>query len=194
MLDKYLLTLTLLLPAGREGGAPAAKTPGAALDAAALSARIDEHIAARWKQQGVQPAAPADDAEFFRRLSLDLNGRIPSVAQLKDFLDDTRPDKRRLWVDELLGGPDNEALYAEHFARSWRRLLLAHAASRQAAVLAPRLEDWVRKQIKARTPYDRFVRELLTEPEAAPFYLAHESKPENLAGSTARLFLGIKLD
>jgi len=194
MLDKYVLALTLLLPAAREGNAPSRKPPGAALDAAALSARIDEHIAARWKQQGVQPAAPADDAEFFRRLSLDLNGRIPSVAQLKDFLDDTRPDKRRLWVDELLGGPDNEALYAEHFARYWRRLLLAHAGSRQSAVLAPRLEDWVRQQIKARTPYDRFVRELLTEPEAAPFYLAHESKPENLAGSTARLFLGIKLD
>src|SRR5581483_10680327 len=72
------------------------------LDAPALSARIDELIGARLAKENVLPAPAADDAEFFRRLSLDLNGRIPTLAQLADFLDDTRPDKRRLWIDELL--------------------------------------------------------------------------------------------
>jgi hypothetical protein len=184
MLHTSLLPLLLFVPAGEVGP----------VDAATLSARIDTHVAAGWKKENVQPAPLAADAEFFRRLSLDLNGRIPSVAQLKDFLDDKRPGKRRWWIDELLDGPDNAGLYVTHFAQHWRHRLLAQVNSQQATLLAPRLEDWARQQIKANVPHDRFVRDLLTDPAAASFYLAHDGKPEAVAGSTARLFLGIKLE
>jgi hypothetical protein len=93
----------------RAGSAPPVSDPRV------LSARIDELIGARLTKESVRATPPADDAELFRRLSLDLNGRIPSLAQLMDFLDDTRPDKRRLWIDELLDGQDNAPLYARHF-------------------------------------------------------------------------------
>src|SRR5262249_9983251 len=72
------------------------------LDAEALSAKIDQLIAAEWAAKGVTPAPVADDAEYFRRLSLDITGRTPSITLLKDFMDDPRPDKRRLWVDILM--------------------------------------------------------------------------------------------
>src|SRR5271166_5348356 len=45
------------------------------LDDRAMAARIDELIRAKWAAEQITPALPADDAEFFRRLSLDLNGR-----------------------------------------------------------------------------------------------------------------------
>jgi hypothetical protein len=163
------------------------------LDAPALSARIDVLIGARLGTEKVPPAPPADDAEFFRRLSLDLNGRIPSLAQLADFLDDTRPDRRRLWIDELLDGPDNAPLYVRHFTHFWRRQLLAQTAAQGDGVVAP-LESWLGKQVQANTPYDRLVRGLLTDAEAAGFFLANENKPEDLAGRTSRLFLGMKLE
>ncbi len=163
------------------------------LDAPALSARIDELIGARLAKENVLPAPAADDAEFFRRLSLDLNGRIPTLAQLADFLDDTRPDKRRLWIDELLDGPHNAPLYVRHFTHFWRRLLLAQTAAQGDGVVAP-LESWLGKQVKANTPYDRVVRGLLTDAEAAGFYLANENKPEDLASRSSRLFLGVKLE
>jgi hypothetical protein len=162
-------------------------------DARALSARIDELIEARLAKEGIKPAPPADDAEFFRRLSLDLNGRIPSVAQLTDFLDDPRPDKRRLWIDELLDGRDNAPLYVNHFTNVWRRRLLAHTPAQAPAVVGP-LEGWLRKQVKADAPYDRIVRGLLTDAEAAGFLQANENKPENLAAAASRLFLGVKLE
>src|SRR5262245_37452394 len=41
--------------------------PDTVLDAAALAAKIDEHVAARWADQKATPARPADDAEFLRR-------------------------------------------------------------------------------------------------------------------------------
>src|SRR5262245_55135951 len=93
---RYVLALLLL----------AVASPAFADDAAKLSSRIDELIAAKWAKAKVEPAPDADDAEFFRRLALDLTGRIPSLALARDFLDDDRPDKRRLWADELLDGPD----------------------------------------------------------------------------------------
>src|SRR5262245_12369319 len=79
-----------LAPAGAGAGAP---KKGAVLDAAALAARIDAHVAAKWKEAQVVPAARADDAEFLRRLSLDLIGRIPTVSEVHDFLADPAPDK-----------------------------------------------------------------------------------------------------
>jgi Protein of unknown function (DUF1549) len=63
----------------------------------ALAARIDQRIAAAWDKD-IKPAPVADDAEFFRRVHLDLAGRIPSVTEARDFLEDDQPDKRRLWV------------------------------------------------------------------------------------------------
>src|SRR5262249_1937642 len=142
---------------------------------------------------GVPPAPLADDAEFFRRLSLDLNGRIPAVTQLVDFLDDTRPDKRRLWVDELLDGPENASLYVQHFAHFWRRQLLAQTPTQPDTVVAP-FEGWLRQQLTVNTPYDRLVRRLLTDANVSGLYLANENKAENLASRTSQLFLGIKLE
>ena len=161
-------------------------------DAARLSARIDELIAAKWPKSKVEPAPLADDAEFFRRLCLDLNGRIPSLALVRDFLDDDRPDKRRLWADELLDSPDFADLYAAHFANYWRSVLLAQANPQVAR--HSRLEAFLRKELRANTPHDKLVRDLLTSADAGDYFTAYENKPESVAGSTARVFLGVRLE
>jgi hypothetical protein len=187
-----LLSVSLLASLQAPGPSQARAT-SPALDAWALSARIDQLIEQRLAKERIPPAAVADDAEFFRRLSLDLNGQIPLLTQLADFFDDHRPNKRRIWIDELLDGPDNAPLYVQHFSHFWRRQLLAQTAPQADAVVAP-LEGWLRKQVRANTPYDRLTRGLLTEAGAAGFLLANENKAENLAGRTSRLFLGVKLE
>jgi hypothetical protein len=183
------LVLAVFLAVGLRGagGAPPV------LDAQALSARIDELIGVRLAKEKVPTAPLADDAEFFRRLSLDLNGRIPSLPQLMDFLDDTRQDKRRLWIDEMLDGPDNAPLYIRHFTTTWRRQILAQTPAQGENVVVP-LEDWLRKQVKVNLPYDQLIRGLLTDADAMGFYLANENKPEDLASRTSRLLLGVKLE
>jgi len=77
-----------LLVAAPALAAPAADT---ARDAKALADKIDKLVAERWAKEGVTPAPVADDAEFLRRASLDLAGRIPSVAEIRAF----RPTPRR---------------------------------------------------------------------------------------------------
>ena len=58
------------------------------------------------------PVAPANDAEFLRRVSLDLTGMPPSVEELREFLADHSADKRARAVDRLLDSP----LFARHWA------------------------------------------------------------------------------
>ena len=122
--------------------------PAAVRDADALAAWIDEQFAADWRANHVTPAAAADDAEFLRRVYLDLIGRIPSVPEARAFLDDKKPDKRRRLVDDLLGRP----AYAAHFTSVWRSLLLPEAdANVQGRFLAPSFEAWLRNELTRET-------------------------------------------
>src|SRR5687767_5751493 len=99
-----------LLAAAR--AAPAAgPPPDADREVLALAAAIDRHLVAGWAAARVRPAPPADDAEFLRRVHLQLAGRIPPVSQTRAFLRDPAPDKRRRAVERLLAGPR----YVTHF-------------------------------------------------------------------------------
>src|SRR5438552_338556 len=71
-----------------------APPPKPVIDADALAAIIDRHIASDWAARGITPAVPAEDAEFCRRVFLDLIGRGPKVSELRDFLASTDPNKR----------------------------------------------------------------------------------------------------
>jgi hypothetical protein len=201
-----LLVGPALLPLCAGDPVPAAKGSAEAIDAAALSARIDQLIAARWQAEHVKPAPVADDAEFVRRIYLDLAGRIPRAFEVRDFLDDPNPIKRRRVVETLLESPN----YVNHFTNVWRDLLLPQNNNPQLQALVPGFEAWLRLRIRANVPYDQMVREIITartgmammtrmpskpsDPTPVAFYQANELKPENLAAATSRLFLGVKLE
>jgi RNA polymerase sigma factor (sigma-70 family) len=193
--------------AGPVGPAPVAASRDEVLR---LAAQIDKHLAARWAAAQVEPAAPTDDAEFLRRVYLDIAGRIPSVAEARAFLDDKATDKRLRLVEELLQNPR----YVVHFTNVWRALMLPEANTGiQGRLYVPGFEAWLRKQLARNLSYDQMVREVLTtpvvgggppgainlyqnpgEPTPVAYYLTKEVKPENLAASTARLFLGVRLE
>lgn len=176
----------------------------------ALAEAIDRLIAEKWAEAKVRPAPGADDAEFFRRVWLDLAGKIPSAAEARDFLDDPDPDKRAKAVERLLQGPS----YVNHLSKVWRALLIPEAdAGNQAQLAAPDFEAWLRQKIADNAGYDVLAREIVAfAPERSPnggfrpfgrgseaptpqaYYLAKESKPENLAAGTARTFLGIRIE
>jgi hypothetical protein len=218
-----LALVLLLLPGPPARAEPARERTRRA--AAALAARIDQHLARRWKDSKVHPAPPAGDAEFLRRVYLDLIGRIPSAGEARRFLADTSPDKRQRLVEDLLDHPR----YVTHWMAVWEELLLPELATQDPAKVAGFLrggmsfQAWLYRQLQENTGYDKMVRELLTtrldrilkagqdvflvEPGArtplsffqvAPspqaFYVVKQARPENLAASTARLFLGLRLE
>src|SRR5215510_4515582 len=67
---------------------------------------IDDAIFGRMASAGIASAPLASDAEFLRRVTLDLTGRIPSVAAVDQFLIDTNPTKRDQAIDALIGSPE----------------------------------------------------------------------------------------
>jgi hypothetical protein len=190
----------------------AAPPADSARDAKALAAKIDKLIGERLQKEGVTPAPVADDAEFLRRASLDLAGRIPSVAEVRTFLADTSSDKRARAIERLLSGP----AYVNHFANTWENLLVPENDPNnfRLRLFLPPFQAWMRQQFADNVPYDKMVRELLTTPLAADgqamftkvqqgertepsplaFYISKNVKPEELAAATSRLFLGVKLE
>src|SRR5438874_1753097 len=109
-------------PPKPETTAPAAKiNPGdAAKNTRDLAGRIDKLIDAKLLQDKVPASPQADDAEFLRRVSLDITGVIPSAERTKEFLDSKDGDKRGKLIDELLASAE----YGKHQADVWQDLLL----------------------------------------------------------------------
>jgi hypothetical protein len=176
---------------------PMAPRPDHSADVKALAARIDQLIEARLQTVGVKAALRAEDAEFFRRLNLDLAGKIPNLLDARDFLDDDRPDKRWIWAEQLVESEH----FVKHFANVLRHLMISGNTNQQTQFLQPSFEAWLRQRLEKNVGYDRIVYELLTatpnfDGSISPgaFYLANENKAENLAGTTARVFLGVKLE
>jgi hypothetical protein len=173
----------------------------------ALGARIDAAFEADWQAAGITPAPDADDAEFMRRAYLDITGKIPAVAEAREFLDDPASDKRRRLVENLLG----RGSFAAHFANIWRALLLPGTNTNvETRALAPAFEAWLKVRFAANVPYDALVSEILTArianvaqpvvgrrttlaPSPAAFFQVNESKPENLAANASRIFLGMQV-
>lgn len=69
-----------------------------------LHAAIDEIIEARAGNETLAPRA--GDAEFLRRIYLDLAGRIPTIDETKHFLADKSTDKRQALIERLLNGAE----------------------------------------------------------------------------------------
>jgi hypothetical protein len=204
VLGLAVLVLASELVMGREP--PAKESAGA--DVQALAGKIDQLLAARWAEAKVEPAPLASDAEFMRRVYLDVAGRIPSVAEARGFLEDKRPDRRARLVDQLLAGSS----YVAHMTNVWRALLLPEAGNNfQVRLQQGSFDNWLKKQVAKNVGYDQLARELLTAPVGSSggglggvagllgnsgpltFYLAKEFKPESLASSTARVFLGVSV-
>jgi hypothetical protein len=182
---------------------------GDAADPATLAKKIDARINERLKQNGVTPAPRADDAEFLRRVMLDLAGRIPLPSEVHAFLDDQTPDKRAKLVDRLLAGPG----YINHYTNVWRALLLPEASTNfEVAYMQIGFDAWLRRKVADNTPWDKLAKELISAPigenrnggydneifsgreNPRAFFQAKEGKPENVAASTARIFLGIHIE
>src|SRR5262245_58679861 len=94
--------------------------PAAAADAPELARKIDQAIQQRLDETKVPASPRADDAEFLRRVYLDITGRIPTYDQTVAFLDSKEPDKRAKLIDELLARND----YGWNFGNYWRELIV----------------------------------------------------------------------
>ncbi|HXT60083.1 MAG TPA: DUF1549 and DUF1553 domain-containing protein [Pirellulales bacterium] len=177
------------------GQETSADRTAAMVAAATISERIDALLEQRLHQAGLEPAPLASDAEFLRRACLDLNGVIPAASEVSAFLADPQPDKRARLVDRLLDNPR----FGTHLAQVWTKMLLPADALTDRADQVAGFTAWLRRRFAEGVRYDNIVADLLTTTGsserggAALFYTASGLKPEELAASTSRIFLGVQI-
>jgi mono/diheme cytochrome c family protein len=121
---------------------------------------IDRFILARLEKEHLTPSAEADKVTLIRRLSLDLLGLPPTIAEVDEFLHDTRPDAYDKLVDRLLASPH----YGEMQGRIWLDLA-RYADSNGYSIDSPRsiwkYRDWVINAFNKDMPFDQFTIEQL---------------------------------
>ena len=125
---------------------------------------IDKHVGKFLAAADLQPAPPSDDAVFLRRVYLNLNGRIPTAEQAREFLDSSDAEKRRKLIDELLSKPE----FGEQLGRTWRdwvcppELPSDQNSGRQPIGQVRDLGKWFAKRVNEDATWDQITREILT--------------------------------
>ena len=154
---------------------------------------VDARAAAKWRALGLVPSGPCTDAEFLRRVMLDAIGTTPNPEEVEAFLADKASDKRDRLVDRVLDRPE----YVDFWTLKWGDLLRVNSEKLGAqGMLAFNL--WLRESFRGNKPFDRMIDELVTAQGSiytygpANYYRVSKN-PEDLAETTAQLFLGVRL-
>ena len=121
---------------------------------------IDRFILARLEREGLNPSVEADRYALIRRVSLDLIGLPPSIAEVDAFVNDTDPQAYEKLVDRILAKP----AFGEHWGLLWLDLARYADSSGYADDPARRIwlfRDYVVKSFNANKPFDQFTIEQL---------------------------------
>jgi len=164
---------------------------------------LDDAFKHVWQEFGVQPSPAATDAEWCRRTYLRIAGRIPTVDELNQFVDEISENKREQLVNRLVA--------SDEFARNWsfqftNQLIGRSGGMRPGDVVRREdLQRYLRDAVHQGKPYDELVYELITatgsnRPDdedynpAVNFLVANRGPRATLATArTSQVFLGKKL-
>ena len=157
---------------------------------------LDKLVAAKWQRLKIEPSGLCTDAEFLRRVTLDLTGLPPQPAEVTAFLDDVREtrQKRTEVVDRLIGSP----AFVDHWTNKWASLLQVNGKF-LAREGAQGFRDWIRSHIDKNTPWNQIVHQILTasgsnqaNPPAAYYKILRT--PEDAMENTTHLFLATRFN
>lgn len=154
---------------------------------------IDELWVQKWRKIGLSPSGTCSDAEFFRRIHLDTIGTLPNPEEVKAFLADKDPEKRKKAIDAVLDRPE----YVDFWAYKWGDLLRNNRNTLQEKGMWS-FHNWIRASFRDNKPMDEFVSELITavgspyQNGPANFYKVGNN-PTDWAENATQVFLGVRL-
>jgi len=163
------------------------RTPESAADAAAI---LDEILRLGNQGSEVVTTQTIDDGAFLRRATIDIIGRIPTVAEIDEF-DTWGSDRREKLVDKLLAHP--------RFADRWTVFMADMLRVRSDIEGGNQLLAYVHGSLTSAKPYDEMVRELIAASgransnPAVGFILGDDANPMELAAATTQIFLGVRM-
>ncbi|MGF1581987.1 MAG: DUF1549 and DUF1553 domain-containing protein, partial [Gemmataceae bacterium] len=153
-------------------------------------------VYAKLKRVKVQAGEVCTDAEFVRRVYLDLTGLPPSAEVVKSFLADKTESrkKREQLVDQLIG----DSNFVDHWTNKWADLLQVNSKF-LGLEGARKFRSWIHDAVEKNMPYDKFSYEILTaqgsnmqNPAAAYWKILR--KPDEAMENTTHLFLAVRFN
>ncbi|MDG2123322.1 MAG: DUF1549 and DUF1553 domain-containing protein, partial [Verrucomicrobiales bacterium] len=157
---------------------------------------IDHFVAAKLKRMKTLSSPICDDYDFVRRAYLDLTGLPPEPGVVREFVADKRDSrwKRERMIDSLIGSPE----FVDYWTNKWADLLQVNGKflGREGATT---FRHWIRAEVEANTPYDEFVRKIVTasgsnkENPPASYYKVLRT-PEETMENTTHLFLATRFN
>ncbi|MBS0261085.1 MAG: DUF1553 domain-containing protein [Planctomycetes bacterium] len=121
---------------------------------------IDDFVLSRLEAEGLAPSAEASRATLLRRVTLDLTGVPPTIAELETFLGDTSPEAYEKVVDRLLAS----SRFGEKFATQWldaARYADTNGYNNDEERSMWPWRDWVIRAFNENKPFDQFLIEQL---------------------------------
>jgi hypothetical protein len=153
---------------------------------------VDHYLDAQLAEQGIKPAAAADDATVIRRLSLDLAGRIPTAAETSTYLAATDPDKKIRLVERLIASP----AFVRHLATELDAMLSSPDSRRGSG----NLRDYLVRALKENRSWDLIFRDLILAEEKEPvqkgasaFLKSRIKDLDSLTTDVSVLFFGVNI-
>ena len=157
---------------------------------------VDRHVNAKLERMKINPSDLCNDAEFIRRVSLDLTGQPPSAATVRAFLADPTESrkKRDALIEELLLSPG----YADYFGNKFADLLQCNSENLGKKGVSV-FRNWIGQQFARNRPYDQFVRDLIlakgsTFENPAGNYLRALRDPDKMTEDVSQTFLGVRFN
>jgi hypothetical protein len=169
------------------------KAIGNGKDAPAVAAVIDSHIDRVLAENKIAASPTCSDADFVRRVYLDITGVIPTGSQAREFLDDQSPDKRAKLIDQLLAGSH----YGRHMADVWMGLLVQRSSDNRR-ISFESLRTWLDEEFNKNAGWDKVVAELVTSSgdqekhPAVGFFLSNNTV-DKMTDEVCKVFLGLQL-
>lgn len=155
---------------------------------------VDSHVNNKLERTKILPSGLCTDAEFLRRISIDLTGLTPTPEQVAAFLKDKRDSqtKRAEKIEDLISSPE----FVDHWTLKWSDLLLANRKYiKEKGMWAFR--NWIRNALVTDQPYDEFVYRLMTangstfeNPPTNYYRIARE--PKVVMENMTQVFLGTR--
>jgi len=157
-------------------------------------AAIDRLVEDSHREHDVTPMPDTTDAQFVRRIYLDIAGRIPTYRETVTFLKSGVTDKRSKLIDDLLGSDD----YAGHAFNYWADTLRYRDRLGEDVQGEP-WRQWIKQSLAESKPWDTFVYEMLTakglvwENPATGYLHRDPGMPLDNVNNTVRIFLGTRI-
>jgi len=172
---------------------PKETRPLQALNPADIAKLINREVDKKLSEAKIAPSSRSSDAEFLRRVSLDITGVIPSPEQVESFLNSSDSDKRAKLVDELLAN----SRYGTRLSDIWANQMIPLDSTIRYLTRDP-LANWLADSFNDNKPWDRMAHDIISasgeqaKNGAVTYYMFNQGV-DKMTDSVGKLFLGVQI-